>query len=318
MNRELKLGSLSAKAGERVYGVHNLTLDGQATHVPVFLINGAHDGPTLAVTGGIHGAEYASIEAALQLGQNLDPHALHGRVIVIPIVSMPAYRARAIYILPFDGKNLNRQFPGNPNGTASEQLAHWLTENVIKQADYYIDLHGGDLNEALEPFTLFQKGGDEKTNAKSLELARVFGIKYLVGSEVKGSTVSAAAMLGVPGILPESGGQGIWEPHQVQAHAEGIERVMRHLNMVDGGEPEPRETVVMEQMRWLRSEHDGCHYPQVHIGDHVEEGQEVGQVKSFDGKLLESVKSPIDGIVLFVVTTLAINNGDPLLAIGAP
>jgi len=316
MNPDLKLGALSAGAGERTYGTHNLNLNGDHTHVPVFLINGAHDGPTLLVTGGIHGAEYASIEAALRLGQSLDPDKLHGRVIVIPVVSMPAYKARSIYIVPFDGKNLNRQFPGHPEGTASEQLADWLMENVIKQADYYVDLHGGDMNEALVPFTVFQKIGDEATNAKSLELARVFGIKFLVGSEVKGSTISGAATLSVPAILPESGGQGIWEPHHIDALTDGLDRVMRHLKMTDGPAPEARETVVMDQFVWLRSEHDGCYYPSVKVGDTVSEGQAVGRVAGFDGETLQPVTAPVGGTVLFLVSSLAINNGDPLLAIG--
>lgn len=316
MNKELKLEALSAKPGERVYGTHNINLDGHDTQVPVFLINGAHDGPTLAVTGGIHGAEYASIEAALRLAQSLDPATLHGRVIVLPIVSMPAYKARSIYIVPMDGKNLNRQFPGDAEGTASEQLAHWLTFNVIKQADYFVDLHGGDMNEALVPFTIFQKGGDEATNAKSLELARVFGIKYLVGSEVKGSTVSAAAVMGIPGILPESGGQGIWEPHHIQTLSDGLDRVLQHLKMVEGAEPAALETLVMDQFVWLRSDHDGCYYADVKVGDTVTKGQAVGRVAGFDGTTLQSISAPVTGTVLFLVTTLAINQGDPLLAIG--
>lgn len=317
MNEELKLGELSAKAGERVYGTQELNIDGTATKIPVFLINGAHDGPTLAITGGIHGAEYASIEAALRLAHSLDPAKLHGRVMVLPIVSMQAYKARSIYIVPMDGKNLNRQFPGDAEGTASEQLAHWLTFNVIKQANYYVDLHGGDLNEALVPFTIFQKAGDEATNAKSLELARVFGIKYVVGSDVKGSTISAAAALGIPGILPESGGQGIWEPHHIQTLSDGLDRVMAHLKMTEGTAPKAAETVMMNQFVWLRSEHDGCYYPDVHVGDLVSVGQQVGRVADFEGNTLQSLQSPISGAVLFVVTTMAINQGDPLLAVGA-
>lgn len=317
MNEELRLGSLSAKPGERVYGTQVLDLNGHAANVPSFLINGAHDGPTLVVTGGIHGAEYASIEAALRLAQTLDPAALHGRVMVLPIVSMDAYKARSIYVVPMDGQNLNRQFPGDAEGTASQQLANWLTFNVIKQADYYVDLHGGDLNEALVPFTIFQKAGDEETNAKSLELARVFGIEYVVGSDVKGSTISAAAALGVPGILPESGGQGIWEPHHIQTLSDGLDRVMRHLEMVKGSELEPRPTQIMNQFAWLRSEHDGAFYPAVRVGDKVKEGQPLGRVADFEGNTLQSISAPVTGAVLFLVTTLAINKGDPLLAVGA-
>jgi predicted deacylase len=317
LNEELKLGALSAKAGERVYGTHALNIDGHATQLPVFLINGAHDGPVLAITGGIHGAEYASIEAALRLAHSLDPAKLHGRVMVLPVVSMQAYKSRSIYIVPMDGKNLNRQFPGDAEGTASEQLAYWLTFNVFKQANYYVDLHCGDLNEALVPFTVFQKAGDKTTNEKSLELARAFGIKYLVGSDIKGSTISAAAALGIPGILAESGGQGIWEPHHIQTLSDGLDRIMDHLGMVEGTTTKPGETVVMNQFVWMWSEYDGCYYPEVHVGDMVTVGQPVGRVADFEGKTLQRIQAPVSGAVLFVVTTLAINQGDPLLAVGA-
>tara|TARA_B100000678_G_scaffold286309_1_gene290842 strand:+ start:163 stop:1131 length:969 start_codon:yes stop_codon:yes gene_type:complete len=317
LNEELKLGALSAKAGERVYGTHELNIDGHATQLPVFLINGAHDGPVLAITGGIHGAEYASIEAALRLAHSLDPAKLHGRVMVLPVVSMQAYKSRSIYIVPMDGKNLNRQFPGDSEGTASEQLAYWLTFNVFKQANYYVDLHCGDLNEALVPFTVFQKAGDKTTNEKSLELARAFGIKYLVGSDIKGSTISAAAALGIPGILAESGGQGIWEPHHIQILSDGLDRMMHHLGMVEGTTTKPGETVVMNQFVWMWSEYDGCYYPEVHVGDMITVGQPVGRVADFEGKTLQRIQAPVSGAVLFVVTTLAINQGDPLLAVGA-
>ena len=317
MNEELKLGALSAKAGSRVYGTHELNIDGHATKLPIFLINGAYDGPVLAITGGIHGAEYASIEAALRLAHSLNPAKLHGRVIVLPVVSMQAYKSRSIYIVPMDGKNLNRQFPGDVEGTASEQLAYWLTLNVFKQADYYVDLHGGDLNEALVPFTVFQKAGDKTTNARSLELARVFGIKYLIGSDIKGSTISTAAALGIPGILAESGGQGIWEPHHIQVLSDGLDRVMLHLGMVEYTTTKPSETIVMNQFVWMWSKHNGCYYPEVHVGDMVTIGQPIGRVADFEGKTLQSIQAPVSGAVLFVVTTLAINQGDPLLAVGA-
>src|SRR4029079_13006547 len=121
----------------------------------------------LVVTGGVHAAEYASIAAALELGRSLDPANLRGRVIVVPVMNMPAFTARSIYISPLDGKNLNRVFPGDARGTASEQIAAWAFKNVIRQADFYIDLHGGDLIEALVPFTIFHRTGDARTDAPS-------------------------------------------------------------------------------------------------------------------------------------------------------
>jgi predicted deacylase len=317
MNAELRVGTLAAAPGQKTTGVETITLGNQPVGIALFLINGAMDGPTLVVTGGIHGAEYASIEAALRLGRVLQPDILHGRVIIVPVVDVPAFQKRAIYICPIDGKNPNRVFPGNPNGTASEHLADWLFTNVMKQGDYYIDLHGGDLNEYLVPFTLYQKFGNPRVDEKSLELARVFGIRYLVSSEVKGSTVSAAAQAGIPGILTEAGGAGDWRSEWITLHTEGLDRVMRHLKMLKGPEPESLPTQVMDQMVWLRSDHDGYWYAKIQVGDTVKKGQDLGHVADFEGNVLQPVPAPIDGTVLFLVSTLAMNRGDPLLSVGA-
>jgi predicted deacylase len=149
MNETLKVGSLSAAPGAKTSAKQTVMAEGHTLDLPFFLINGQQPGPTLAVTGGIHGAEYASIEAALRLGRTIQPQELAGRLIVAPVVTVPSFKARSIYINPLDGRNINRVFPGNPEGSASEQLADWVFRNVIQQANYYIDLHGGDLNEAL-------------------------------------------------------------------------------------------------------------------------------------------------------------------------
>ncbi len=317
MANELGVGSLVAAPGQKTTGTQTLNLQGHTTELPIFLINGKSAGPTLVVTGGVHGAEYASIEAALRLGRTLQPDQLHGRVIIVPVLDMPAFKARAIYICPLDGKNPNRFFPGNPNGTASEQLDDWLVQNVMKQGNYYVDLHGGDLNEALVPFTLFQKFGNAQVDKTSLEMAQVFGIRYLVSSEVNGSTTSAAAKLGIPGILAESGGQGIWREEHIAAHTNGLNRLMRHLGMIEGPAPEPLPTQVMDHFAWLRSEQNGYYYPKVQVGETVRKGQDLGRVADFQGNLLQAITAPLDGIVLFIVSSLAINRDDPLLAIGA-
>jgi predicted deacylase len=134
----LQVGQLSAAQGEKRYGIVSFEVQGQPYELPLWLINGAVNGPTLVVTGGVHAAEYASIAAALDLGRSLDPKHLHGQVIVVPVVNLPGFAARSIYVCPLDGKNPNRVFPGHPEGTASEQIADWLFRNVISQADHYV------------------------------------------------------------------------------------------------------------------------------------------------------------------------------------
>jgi hypothetical protein len=313
----LQVGELKAEPGQKVYGVAMFDVAGTAYRLPMWLINGTAAGPTLAVTAGVHPAEYASIAGALHVGQTLTPEGLRGRVIVVPVMNLPAFTARSIYVCPLDGKNLNRVFPGNPGGSASEQIAAWVFEHVIGRADYYVDLHGGDLIEALVPFTIFYRSGDRRVDEESLALAKAFGIELLVSSETPGSTFSSASRAGIPAILAEAGGQGIWTQEDVARHTDGVVRVLRHLGMHAGGAPSPIAATVLEQFAWLRSDHDGFWYPSVAVGDNVANGQSLGGIRDWEGRELQRAASPVAGRVLFIVSSLAINRGDPLLAVGA-
>lgn len=314
---ELQVGRLTAAPGEKRYGVVEFAVAGQPFQLPLWLIHGSQPGPTLVVTGGVHGAEYASVAAALELGRSLQPAGLRGRVIVVPVVNMPGFAARSIYVCPLDGKNPNRVFPGDANGTASEQLADWVFRNIIAQANYYVDMHGGDMIEELVPFTIFSRTGDAAVDAASLELAEVFGIPLIVASSSTGSTISAASAAGIPAILTESGAQGIWTDEQVADHTRGLDRLLRHLGMMDGAAPEPITTTLFENFQWLRSEHEGFWYPQVPAGALVAAGQQLGAIRDHEGRVLQTAISPVSGPVLFIVSSLAIHANDPLFAIGA-
>jgi predicted deacylase len=316
-NKDLVVGNLIAKTGEKKTGTVEFSVVGQAFSLEVFLINGQKEGPTVVITGGIHAAEYASVAAALEVGQKLTPENLSGRVIVVPVVNQRGFRVRSIYVNPMDGLNLNRVFPGKPDGSASEQIANWLFQNIIKQANYYIDLHGGDLVEALIPFTIFFKTGKPEVDKASIELARVFGIPYLVRSEGMGSTFAAAAMAGIPAILTEAGAQGIWKRDQVDLHVDGIHRVMHQYGMLPGAVPDPVESMVLDNFIWMRSDVEGFWYPAVEVGAKVSKGQNLGVIKDAWGKVLQDVVCQGDGDVLFLVSSLAINKGDPLLSYGA-
>jgi len=311
------VGALSAAPGEKRYGVVEFVVGGHPYKLPLWLIHGDKPGPTLVVTGGVHAAEYASIAAALDLGQSLLPQGLCGRVIIVPVVNMPGFAARSIYVCPLDGKNPNRVFPGDPDGSPTEQLADWLFRNVISQADYFVDLHGGDLVEELLPFTIFFRSGNEQVDAASLEMAQVFGIRYLVPSVSPGSTIAAASMAAIPSILTESGGQGIWTANQVADHTNGLHRLLAHLKMTGKPAPEDKPTTLLEQFLWQRSEFEGFWYPTVGAGETVIEGQTLGHIKDWEGAVLQTAICPGPGIVLFVVTSLAIHPNDPLYAVGA-
>ena len=287
-----------------------VTLDvGAPLELPFTVVRGTRPGPKLLITAGIHGAEYASIAAAVQIAQT-NPQALAGTLTVLPIVNVPAYQARSVYLNPIDGKNLNRCFPGDPGGSYAERLAHWLTEHAIKGSDTYIDLHGGDLIEGLAHFTLFAEGDE-----RSRELAEVFGLELLVSTGPGGTTTAAGHANGVPSILAEAGGNGLWPETDVRVLADGVRRVMQHLGMLEGT-PESRPTRQLTEFAWLRSEHAGLWYPKLEAGAKVEAGQDLGRITDPFGGVLQPVTAPIGGTVLFVVSSLAINGGDPLYGIG--
>ncbi len=317
MSGELKVAGLTVAPGHRAAHAQKLNLAGHEIETPLFAINGKDDGPTLVVTAGVHGAEYAGIAAALHLGQTLTPAGLHGKVIVVPIVNVSAFRARSIYVCPLDGKNLNRVFPGRPDGTASEQLAYWLFESVIRQANYFVDLHGGDLIEDLQPYANYYVSGNQVADDRSREMAMRYGIPIAKPAGSKGSAYICAANIGIPSILVESGGQGLWPPEAVARHTNGLARIMGYLHMIEGPEPAEMPVRLFSASAGARSEQDGFYYPKIKPGDKVRKGQDLGTITDFEGRILQSVTAPIDGEVMYVVSSLAINKGDPLVSIGA-
>lgn len=308
--------------GTRLSGTLEISILGTSFELPYFLAKGKAAGSRLVVTAGIHGGEYPCVEAAVRLGRTIDPGRLSGEILIIPSANPTAFAARSIYITPADGKNLNRHFPGKKDGSFTERWAAWLFENVISTGDAYLDLHGGDMIEALVPFTACYAVDDPEVTEKSRTLARAFGIRHILMHAKQatggpsGMTVLTAAEAGVPALLAEAGGQGIWDEASVALLQRGVLRVMRALDMYE--EPAldvPEDSVVLSGWSWLRSETTGLFYPAVSIGDNVSKGQSLGRIANFFGDTRQELVSPASGVVLFLVTSLAMNPGDPLMAI---
>ena len=195
--------------------------------VPIAIVHGSRPGPRVAVTAGIHGAEYVSIAALREVVLGLEPAAVSGSVVAVLTASPAAFAARSIYVNPLDGLNLNRQFPGDPDGSPSQRLAHWLTTQVIAGSDAFVDMHCGDMNETLVSFTGIEETGEASVDARSRQLAEAYGLRYLLIGPSAGTTTTAAAALGIPAVLGEVGGQGRWPTEDVELHAAGLRRVLR-------------------------------------------------------------------------------------------
>ena len=288
---------------------------------PFFAIAGAREGPTVLVTAGIHAAEYTGIEAAIRLGRSLDPRAVRGRVVVIPLLNRPGFYERSVYVNPEDGDNMNRVFPGRADGTWSERFAHHLLEGIVVRCDAAIDLHAGDLVEDLVPFVIYRETGDAALDERIQRMAFAYGARWAVKSaptgERPGSLYAVAALRGVASMIAESGGRGLLVEEDVARHVRGVTNVLRAIGALDG-EPEPFEPpTVVGSFDWVRSAHEGIFHPSVRVGDRVTRGAAVGEMVDLLGEPLGEVVAPVGGVVLFTVTSPAIKKDGLLLAVGS-
>src|SRR5215471_12000375 len=267
---------------------------GLAGHdIPVVELTGAGNGPRLTVLAGVHGCEYAPMAAVRQWTHALAERELLGSVCAVPVLNVPAFRARTPFVVPDDGKNLNRCFPGDPAGTVAERLAYAAFTQLIVGSDALVDVHAGDMVEALEPFALYDAGASEK---KAHELAAAYGLGYVMRQEpgpdraVGGTTSAAAAAIGVAAITAEAGGCGLVEEDMVALHVRGLGRVLTEMGMADpgangapAGAGEPGAADYLGRFLWLRCAQEGWWEPSVVAGEKVAEGQLIGRVHSIDG-----------------------------------
>jgi len=287
--------------------------------LPCLEATGATDGPHLSLIAGIHGCEYSSIAAVMRFMGALETSELSGSITAVPVVNVSSYRARTPFVVPEDGKNLNRCFPGTYDGTFTDALARAVFEELIEPADVLIDLHGGDLVEALEPFTLYDASPVE---GKARELAMAFGLPYAVRSvqaeaPIGGTTSSAAAAADVPAVIAEAGGCGLLEEAAVRLHLDGLENALRRLEMLPG-EPRPRMGMRhVGRFVWLRSQTAGWWESSVRAGDELAVGSHLGVVRNLYGDVEEEICAPMDGVVLFLTTSPAVAADGLLLGLGA-
>ena len=286
----------------------------------VNVVGEAGEGPHLTVIAGVHGTEYTSIAAARELLAELRPEQLSGTVTVAPVINLPAFWARTPFVVPLDGKNLNRSFPGDASGSAADRIAAAVTEELIKGSDYVIDLHAGDLPEALEPFVFYDASPVER---QARELALAYGLGHMVrqssdGRTVTGSTSAAAADLGIPSFTAESGECGILARDSVDRHLRGLRNVLRALRLLPGDAVAVDRPVEHDGWIWMRTTDAGWWQPAVATGTPVAEGDLLGTVSPVVGGTPTRITAPAAGVPLFVTSSPAVGADGLLLGLARP
>lgn len=288
---------------------------------PYFAISGKVSGPTVLITAGIHAAEYTGIEAAIRLGRDTDPAHVRGILIVLPLLNRPGFYERSVYVNPEDGDNLNRLFPGDPKGKWGERFAHRLLTEIVTRCEYAIDLHAGDLIEDLTPFVIYREIGEAALDERIRKMADAYGARWAVKSaptgERPGSLYALAALNGVASMLAESGGRGLLIEEDVVRHVRGVTNILRAIGALDGAPETVAPPQIVNSFDWLRSPEEGIFHSRVRVDQHVAAGDVVGQLVDLVGEPLATVKAPVSGVVLFVVTSPAMKKDGLLLAIGA-
>lgn len=320
------VGDVTAAPGTTAAGTLTVSAGkgDQGTTIPFTILNGAAAGPVLALVAGTHGMEYVPIIALQRMRTTIDPRALRGTIVMVHVANMPSFLGRTVYYSPVDGQNLNRVFPGKPDGTLSERIADTISREIIDRATHVVDLHCGDGNESLRPYSYWVTTGDPKVAEAGRQMALAFGLDHIVVDRERPTNPAATQYLantgivrGKPGLTTETGAIAGTDEADIALVERGVAGLMRHLGMRPDG-PAPVTTPVwIDQNEVLRASVTGIFYPAVKRGETIKKGAPFGKITDFQGKTLESVVAPFDGEVLYVVATPPVSKGEPLGMIGA-
>ena len=322
--QQVTVGSAVAGRGQTAYG--GLTVPAGADSgftIPVAVVNGSRPGPVIALVAGSHGTEYASIIALQRLIATLDPKSIAGTVIIAPLVNVPSFLHMTVHLNPTDGKGMNRVYPGDPSGTQTQRALALVSDQIIKPAAVIIDLHGGDLDEDLRPYSYWFRAGNGSQDSASKVLALVFGLDHIIVQDVDLANLASRGNLGGYGLalgktvlIAEAGRSGTVEPADVSVLIDGILNVMGSLKMIERPVKPVGHPVWLDAGARVAADADGTFSPSVARGSYVTEGMNVGVLTDYLGRLTSEVKAPATGVVTFIRGVPSVWKGATLVNVG--
>ena len=266
--------------------------EGLSTTTPVLVVNGARPGPTLCLTAAVHGDELNGIEMVRRVVHDLNPAELTGAVIGVPVVNLHGFRRGSRY-LP-DRRDLNRYFPGNPNGSSASRIAHAFFTEVVVHCNALVDLHTGSFHRTNMPQLRADLG-----NPRVVDLTNGFGNLVVVHSRAAVGTLRrAAADIGIPAVTMEAGEPMRLQPEEVDHGVQGIRGLLNSMNMVQNRRLFAQRPAIYYSSRWVRADHGGMLLASVQPGDTVRSGQVLGTVTDPVTNRVVRIIAPSDGRVI--------------------
>ena len=329
---------LLVERGQKKFGFINVvnTISTGKVDIPVGVVNGVVDGPTLAVTGGLFPTEYDGVEAASRVYQGTDPKDLIGRLFVVPAVYLPVLQFRTPWfgltqsVSVMDGLSINQAFPGDAGGTLTQRVAYCLFNDVILKSNYHVDLRGGDLNESHLVHTIFCRGISKEVDKVAEEMAKVVGYEYVLPGTPDIYHTGPKTLLyetskrGIPSMITESGLGYRTQPLEeyVMLHVEGVRNLLKHFGMLKGIPTRPKNQRFLD-MTWYRVKAPvaGIFHAKADQGDLPKKGEVLGRITDLSGAELCKVTSPVDSVVHTMFPRRVVFEGDnlyTLVQVGEP
>ena len=306
-----KIGDIDVAPGRSDTGELPVSRLVTGTHIslPLRVLHGAHDGPTVWLSAAVHGDEVAGVEIIRRALETIDPKRLRGTVLAVPIVNVHGFLSGDRY-LP-DRRDLNRSFPGSPTASLAGRIANLFMTQVVERCDVGIDLHTGSDHRTNLP-QIRADLDDPATRA----LAEAFGAPFMLHAKLRdGSMRAAATAAGATVLLFEGGEAWRLDEAAVSVGVRGIGRVLRQLDMTDDELPDLPAALESRSSGWVRARRSGIASMHVGLGDRVEKGATLALIHDSVGVLVSSMKATRTGLVVGHSHQPLVNQGDAIVHI---
>jgi predicted deacylase len=304
----LTAGTAVAKRGQAAYGELQVPAGSDAAvNVPVAVIHGSHEGPIVALVAGSHGTEYASVVALTRVIARIDPQQLTGSVIVLPLLNVASFEQMTPHLNPVDKKGMNAGYPGIATGTQTERALAIVAAHVVEAANVVVDLHGGDLDEDLRPYSYLIRTGSAAQDDAALALVRAFGLDHVILRDVDVTNAASTRSLsgyalskGKTVLVAEAGRSGLTLDADVNALIGGCLNVLGSMKMINRAVPAAPKMTYVEGGSRVAADKPGMFYATAKRDTIVAKDAVVGYTTDYLGRRTGDVKAPVAGLVTFI------------------
>lgn len=290
-------------------------VEGYSMPATIICGNKTQDSKTILITAGLHSGEYPAIQATINLAKELEVENINGNIIIVHCVNTSGFFKRSVDVVPEDGANLNKNYPGDKDGTTGEKIADFFVSDLFPDVDYLIDMHSGGKYEALTPCLFYQTLPE--VSDISFKIASLTNIPYLIPSTARTGHYSFAGTMGIPAVLLERGFGGLCDKQDVDEYKFDLLNILTGLDFIKNSKYiSSIQKNNIKNPTYLESTHKGLWFPAIKHDQEVKKGELLGHIQDFYGNTLVEYHAEFDGVIFYYTTDLAINISDALIAYG--